>query len=192
MRYLLPAARDALAPIAAAGAVLTDVFRSMASSLVAAAAKRGVQPPGYSAHNFGLAVDLDVSRSMKRLEVQTKPELDARMRRAGWWCYRSDGTLQRESWHYTWGAEAPGAGAIEATIQRFYGGAFQYDSASAQEYLARLRLYDGTIDGKLGPQSRQAVVLFQRQWKLPEDGKLDAKTKRLLAVASAHREAAER
>ena len=54
MRYLLPAARDALAPIAAAGAVLTDVFRSMASRRGAGGGKGGGGAAGESGDKFGV------------------------------------------------------------------------------------------------------------------------------------------
>lgn len=54
----------------------SDVFRTAEQSLAARASKAGVQPPGFSAHNFGLAIDLDVARMMADHRL-SKPQLDA-------------------------------------------------------------------------------------------------------------------
>lgn len=185
MRWLHPDAKRRLEGLAKDGLVCTDVYRSPAASLVALKTKRGVQPPGYSAHNYGLAVDLDVKQSMDRLEFVSKEQLDTRMRVAGFECFCKDHLLKSESWHYTFGARGPGSKAVEAVILEHYGKCFVYDNKTAQFYLRELRLYDGALDGKLGPQSRMAIRLFQRQWAISETGTLDAKTRRLLALVTA-------
>ena len=187
MRYLHPEALASIAPLAAQGLVFSDVFRSPAASMQARATKRGVARPGRSAHNFGLAVDLDVARSIRAagFPIDQKAQLDADMLGVGWRCYRSDHKVgASEAWHFTYGARAHGSAAIEDVIAERYGQAFTYDERTAQEYLAKLRLYVGEIDGAFGPQSRAALEVFQRGWDLERRG-LSPETMRLLAVCAA-------
>lgn len=186
MRFLAPDALAALTPLAG-GLVFTDVFRSPAASMEARARKAGAAKPGYSAHNFGLAVDLDVRRSIRgAVGDGGKAGLDAFMERAGWLCYRKDHALdESESWHFSFGAKDHGSRGVEAVIQSRYGAAFVLTPTQAQEALKALRLYAGAIDGDFGRQSRAALDVFKRGWKLPADGKLDAAAQRLLAVVTA-------
>lgn len=108
------------------------------------------------------------------------------MAQIGWRCYRADHRVGvSESWHYTFGATAPGSAAVEAVIQRHYGADLRPDAREVQRALARLKLYDGAVDGDLGPQSRRAIMIFQRQWALGVDGKAGSETGRLLAVVAA-------
>lgn len=45
--------------------ILTDCYRSPQSSAKAYETKTGVQKPGYSAHNYGCAIDLSINSMMK-------------------------------------------------------------------------------------------------------------------------------
>jgi hypothetical protein len=189
MRFLHPEAYVRLRGIAKRGAVFTDAFRSLAAQLEAVRTKQGVQQPGYSAHGFGLAVDVAVQQTMERLEIGSKEALDALMLSSRFQCYRGDHLLRAESWHYSFDADAPGSQAVGRTIQQYYGKCFDYNDKQAQVYLSRLKLYAGELDGKLGPQSKMAIRLFQRQWMIAESGFLNPRTRRLLAVANAEREA---
>lgn len=204
-RFLEPgAAGSLLRLIEGAGAflVFTDVFRSPESSLAARRSKRGVQPPGFSAHNFGLAVDLDVGASLRAGKLRY-PELVELMADHGWHCHRRDlDATAIESWHFnylgpdaarylaaidpqarnTWGWP------VEARIEELYADQFRLTDLEVQQALAALRFYLGDLDGKLGPLSREAVGAFQRAWGLPDDGVAGPRTRRVLAVVTAERE----
>jgi len=167
---------------------LTDCYRDPAASLLARSTKRGVQKPGYSAHNFGLAIDLDVAK-MLRVCGYKKADLDYKMNQYGFRCYRADHKADApEAWHYTFSAKSPGQEAVEEVIQSYYGSRFKLDAHGVQEALVALRLYAGTIDGKHGPLTRTALGLFQRTWGLAETQKADEATQRLLAVVTADKE----
>lgn len=174
---------------------VSDMYRAPADSLTAMASKRGVQPPGFSAHNFGLAIDIDTDAMLSALKV-SKAVLDATMQSKGWFCHRRDSKRGMEDWHYNFlGADAPSllqhasatstAGAIEQRIQRLYGPRFLLTDTEAQMALKNVGLYAGAIDGKLGPASKAAVSAFQQKWSLPPTGVLDSKTERTLAVVTA-------
>ncbi len=193
MRYLHPEAAIDYAKIQS-WAVVSDMFRSPESSLEAVRAKRGAQPPGYSAHNYGLAIDLDIDASMKRLGVKTKRELDEACEAAGWFCHRRDHTMGFESWHMNnlgVGAKPQGertSDEIEARIQALYGASLKLKPREAQSALKRLRFYSGAVDGDIGPLSREAIRAFQRAWGVHENGMLDVKTQRTLAYVSADKD----
>lgn len=185
MRWLHP---DALAAIVKDGLadrlIFTDVYRSPESSLNARRTKRGVQRPGYSAHNFGLACDLDVERTLKQNKWD-KRTLDAAMRQAGFECLVAGAVKKTERWHFSFGAAGPGSVAVERAIVARYGPDLAPDGAECQTLLRRLRLYSGAIDGKIGPISREAIMAFQRTWLLAVDGKLGSMTRRTIAVVAA-------
>ena len=199
MRYLHPAAAASYLEIEATPQRLrvTDMLRSADSSLDAAERKSGVQRPGYSGHNFGLCIDIDVKDCMRRRKM-AKATLDAFLAARGWYCHRKDHALAAESWHYSFlgtGAEAKDylaasaqstntAAALEAKIVDLYGAAFRLDAAQVQAALRQLRLYSGAVDGMLGPLSRQAINAFQRAWQLPVTGSADARTQRTLAFVA--------
>lgn len=192
--------------------VFSDMFRTPEQSLQAAREKRGVQPPGYSAHNFGLAVDLALedfavpgvadggtrAGTLSQLKV-SYPELCARLAVEGWHCHRRDGKLGAEAWHFNWLGPHVGvalalalvenprtwADAAEHAIQAWYGPALVCTETEAQTALAALGLYRGELDGRFGPRSREALRAFQRTWALRETGLLDARTQRTLCVVTA-------
>ena len=200
-RFLEPGAATSLLGLVAAHPWLTftDIYRSPESSLAAKRTKRGVQPPGFSAHNFGLAVDLDVGDCLKGGKLRY-PELVENMRQAGWYCHRRDlDQTAMESWHFNF--LGPGAAQliqqadpqaantwawpVEARIVELYGEAFKLDALEVQMGLAALRFYTGDLDGALGPLAREAVGAFQRAWGLPDDGVAGPRTRRVLAVVTA-------
>ncbi len=175
----------------------SDVFRSPEQSLAARNQKSGVQPPGFSAHNFGLAIDVDQARMMRDHNL-TKPALDKALADYGWHCHRRDGVPGAfESWHYNFlGRDSAAkpflalanrttAPSVEAKILELYGAAFELDPVEAQTALASVGLYRGEADGIFGPRSKAALAAFQRSWELPATGELDARTQRTLATVSA-------
>lgn len=198
----LPARMRFLRPDAAASylqlsdfLVVSDMFRSPESSLQAVREKRGAQPPAYSAHNYGLAIDIDIDAAKRRWRAPSKAELDARMESSGWFCHRRDHGTGHEAWHYNFlgvGTEIPPhlsntASTVEARIVELHGAQLAPDDAASQEMLTKLRLYAGDIDGDIGPLSREAIRVFQRAWGLPETGGLEPRTRRTLAYVSCER-----
>lgn len=178
------------------GLKISDMFRSPESSLQAMGEKRGVQPPGYSAHNFGLAIDIDVDSMLMKLRIN-KTQLDTLMEQDGWFCHRTDHKREFEEWHYNFLGSNPSefldrnksntAHAIEARILKAYSSAFTPDNRELQRCLSVLKLYDGEIDGLVGPRTRESIKAFQRTWKLDDSGLVDPKTMRTLALVSATR-----
>jgi hypothetical protein len=201
-RNQLPARMRFLHPDAAASyvrladfLVVSDMFRSPESSLQAVREKRGAQPPAFSAHNYGLAIDLDIQATLTNLETTIKAQLDANMEASGWFCHRRDHRSDHEAWHYNFlgvGAEIPGnlrstASLIEARIVELGGKDLAPDDSESQEMLKKLHLYSGEIDGKIGPLSAEAIRVFQRAWGLVETGALEPRTRRTLAYVSCER-----
>lgn len=163
--------------------VYSDIFRSAEGSLRARRAKPGlVQPPGYSAHNFGLAIDIDHGKMMKELRL-TKKQLDELLENYGLFCHRTDHALGSEAWHYNCLGPNPGqwikegerttAGAVERKIQGLYGESFRMEPGEILDALAKLKIL--------------SVVEFQRAWDLEPDGVAGVKTQRTLALVSAER-----
>jgi Putative peptidoglycan binding domain len=65
------------------------------------------------------------------------------------------------------------------------GGTAHYTQAElrqAQEMLQQQGLYHGKIDGKMGPQTRAALVAFQKQKGIPQSAQLDNSTKQDLQI----------
>ncbi len=200
LRWLHPDAARAYMTISS-WAVVSDMFRSPESSLEAVRRGRGALPPGYSAHNFGMAIDIDIGESSRRLAKRigrarvSKAELDEACESAGWFCHRRDHTMGHEAWHYNHLGigEKIGdkfhstAGWIEAKIADLYGDELAPDDVECQVALRTLRIYSGAVDGDIGPLSREATRVFQRAWELRETGRLDARTRRTLALVAAEK-----
>lgn len=194
MRFLHPDAAASFLRIAGS-VVVSDMFRSPESSLQAVREGRGAQPPAFSAHNYGLAIDLALEATMKRWKLTSKVELDQAMAQQGWFCHRRDHALGHEAWHFNFLGEDAAipdglrvtSALIEARIVSLHGSSLAPRERECQEMLARLRLYAGEIDGEIGPLSREAIRAFQRAWGLRETEGLDARTRRTLAYVTAVR-----
>ena len=93
------AAFDAVIALTGQRLRVSDMYRTPAESLKAMQTKRGVQPPGYSAHNFGFAIDIDTDAMLAALKC-TKAVLDVTMQSKGWYCHRKDSKRGMEDWHY--------------------------------------------------------------------------------------------
>lgn len=195
MRWLHPGAAEAAEALQReyGPLVLSDCWRSAEQSLQAAQEKRGVQPPAYSGHNFGVAIDVAVDAQLRVWGV-TYPVLLARLSLYGWHCHRRDARRGFEDWHFNHLPGGPGrvdslipstwAAPVEARIQELYGPELRPSAAEAQAMLVRLGLYHGEVDGQLGPRSRQAIGAFQRAWRVPGVGRLDPRTARVLAFVT--------
>lgn len=192
MRYLEPCAAASFRTLGAV--VVSDMFRSAEASLLARRRKRGSKRPGYSGHNYGLSIDLDVNRSMAELGFRRKAELDDYMANAGWLCHRRDSRRAAEDWHYNHGVRAfvrsgdqRTSHALERRIKALYGERFKLDPFEVQLRLAELRLYGGSIDGIHGPLTTTAIRSFQRAWSLSPDGIAGPMTQRVLSYVTSQR-----
>lgn len=197
-------------------AKVSDMFRSPESSLNAVRTGRGAQPPGWSAHNSGFACDYVVDHMMRTLGMTDKKVFDRWMQDRGWYCHRRDGKRGHEDWHYNYlrafeqlGLTKNGAplqlspkakytsGDVEQLIQRVYGDQLSPSDVECQAALKKLGLYNGSLDGQIGPQSREAIGAFQRAWIVTKNSrgeyvpsvnyKLDARTRRTLAFVAAEK-----
>lgn len=174
MRRLHPAAAGAFD----SALVYSDIFRSADESLQAMRTKAGVQRPAYSAHNFGLAVDVAVDATLARMQYDY-PALLAHMQAAGWYCHRRDAKRGFEDWHFNYlgAAGLPStvraaqpktwALAAEAAIQARYGQQLRLSVSELQQALKTMRMYAGEVDGVAGPLTRNACAVFGRAWDLP-------------------------
>lgn len=192
MRLLHPEAADAFHTISDV-TVVSDMYRSPESSLQAVRSGRGALRPGYSAHGFGLAIDIDIRTTMTNIHAKTKLDLDVFMAQHGFYCHRQDHVHGAEAWHYNFlGFDAPVKGRlssdeIEERILSMYGPALSPDDTECQRLLAKLRMYAGEIDGEIGPRSREAIRVFKRAWGLLPDDHIDTQMRRTLAfVACEH------
>lgn len=199
-----PVLETSIAALESAGVrlVFSDIFRSAKGSLDARRAKPGlVQPPGYSAHNFGLAADIDVSTIMKELGLDKK-RLDELLAAHGLFCHRTDHALASEAWHYNAlgpnggaslqaGAKST-AGAVEAKIMHLYGLDFEMTVDQIKGALCSLTgdlEKQAKIKASSGLEFAAYVREFQVAWDLVVDGVAGARTKRTLALVTATRSA---
>jgi hypothetical protein len=194
MRWLAPEAALSVRRDLAPYVVWSDLYRSAESSLWAIQNRKGAARPGRSGHNYGWSGDIDIPRTMKRVKVATKRELDAWMAERGWRCHRRDGRARFEGWHYNFGIETflrdsdpRTSWALERLLKATYGRYWTLKPRDIQRALASLRLYHGAIDGILGPLSDQAARAFQRTWKLTCDGIVGKDTQRTLAYVTAEK-----
>ena len=168
---------------------LSDMWRSASASHARWTKNpRIAKPPAYSAHNFGLAIDVAVTQTLEELGL-TKPELDEIMRTHGWWCHRMDGKRRAEEWHYNYLGqdheqpknESRTAAAVERKIKAMYEHQWlAMDTSDVQRALSERGLYSGEVDGLIGQQTINAVRNFQQMWTLKPDGVAGPKTCRLL------------
>jgi hypothetical protein len=185
--------------------VFSDMYRSPASSAEAYRKKNGVAFPGYSGHNYGVSIDIDVDIVLRKRRT-TYSYLCDDMIQYGWTPYQ--GVLNNnnyvrgsEDWHfnfiedfayneikdktkYTKGSQAT------AWINANYPVAA--DILSIQTCLQKLKMYSGALDGKGGPLTNDAIKAFKRAWfpskigQVLADSTLDEKTVRLIHVVSAN------
>ncbi len=195
-RYLHPDAAESYRAFPLGIMVVSDMFRTPESSLQAVAENRGALAPGYSAHNYGFAIDIDVTAVSKNLFKKVdKKALDDWMEARGWFCHRRDHLRDWEEWHYNFlgigTAISPKvkstSGYVEARILEEYGEVLALTETQAQEALTELKLYHGEIDGLFGKVSKTALMMFQRSVNLEPSGRLDARTQRTLAYVTCDR-----
>lgn len=180
------------------GLIYLDIWRDGIASLVAKRMSRTSHLPSYSAHNYGLAIDIDVTSILNQKKIRYEDLLHL-MKRRGWYCHRRDGDsnktnsghfnyLGQEAERYlvkcsldpiTWGNPA------ELMIYERYGMQFPMSLKEAQEKLARLGMFKGKTTGTNDIYTREAVLAFQRAWNLIENGYVDDSFCRVLAFITA-------
>lgn len=175
--------------------VLTDIWRASLVSLNrkypdAKPMRRTVQPPAWSAHGYGFAIDIDTAPTLKRMKC-SKRELDEFMAAHGFHCHRRDHRRGSEDFHFN-GLVLPGqdwmryasktrtSPAVEQMIRATYGKYWRMTANQKQRCLKFLKLYPGEIDSVFGPWSKTAARSFQKAWRLRADGIIGPDTGRLL------------
>jgi hypothetical protein len=177
-----------------------DFWRGPDGSLLARRIRRISQLPGYSAHNFGLAMDLDLEKILEEKKISYE-DLLYLMAKRGWYCGRRDGQkINPEAEHFNFLGEKEDSDrylycatgdpvtwqrVVEEKIYELYGDEFTYGLDVAQEQLRKLRFYSGEITGKLDMLTREAVMAFQRAWDMVVDGQTGFTFQRTLAFVSA-------
>lgn len=155
--------------------------------------------PGSSAHGYGLCLDHDLDRNLRRLAKfmhaahVDKEEYDEIWRNEGWWCHRDgprgDHRRGHEDWHFNyfgddperWLAHCHGrstAPGVEAKVQYLYG-PFTLDAEGIHDHLERLG-YDPNGGGH-----KAAIYKFQQDWTLSADGIAGPQTQRVLLFVGA-------
>lgn len=178
--------------------IFTDLWRSAEVSALARAKKQGVQPPGYSAHNYGLSIDFSVEDCLKLKKVDYA-HFTALLEGYDWHCHRRDGAPGKsEWWHFNFlGGDSKRLLAlankksstwalpVETKLQELYGPQMKLTAVEIQGRLKQLKMYSGDEDGRLGPISKQAILIFQKAWGLAPTGLADEKLQRTLAFVTA-------
>lgn len=194
-RCLAPEAADSFIADLSEHVVVSDMFRTPESSLRAVRQGRGAQPPSYSLHNYGYAIDLDTGDTFKRMGYRDKKRLDLWLAERGWFCFRGDHRLDFECWHFDY----LGTGALTypyksdrgvawAQMKERHGASwYQVIPREIQRLLAEVRCYGGAIDGIIGPRSKEALRAFQRTWGLKENGTSDERTVQTLVYVTAEK-----
>ena len=206
--YLHPDAAASLLKLESdtGGLIYTSVWRSANGSLWAIKNKSGALPPGYSAHNYGLAIDLTVDQIMDQFGWSYAEVLDL-MEKYGWYCHRRDGRKKFESWHFnylglpneaenylqlatskssTW--KLPIERRVCEQYEHYWKG---MDLRDVQTALKKLKFYMEKVDGLWGPYSREALQSFQRAYKMRETSRPGERDRRTLAFCTATKEIVE-
>ncbi len=182
------------------GLVYKELYRDPTATLLARRLSRASQLPGYSCHNYGLSIDLDVKTILQEKKIRYEDLLYI-MKKRGWICHRRDGLQDSPGWeHFTYLGEDsenllrsctmdpttwqyPG----EQLIWNQHGKHFKIGIEDVQALLAKLSFFSGTFTKQHDPYTREAILAFQRAWDLTQSGSPDMTLCRVLAYVSAER-----
>lgn len=203
LKFLAPDAAGALLKVEkdTGGLIYTDLWRDPVASMVAKRTRRSTQLPGYSAHNFGMGMDLDVKTILAEKKILYE-DLLYLLKKRGWYCHRRDGvenatdfdhfnflgdtanqyllkcTMDPVTWDY----------AVDDRITERYQADFQLSVKQVQTSLAGIGFYAGEPSGTIDLYTREAIMAFQRAWDLIENGLADATLCRVVAFVTSSRE----
>src|SRR5436853_1929654 len=180
--------------------VVSEMLRTAEGSLIAMASGTGSRAPGYSGHNFGFSIDVNLEQTLANLGL-SKPAFDRWMVERGWYCARRDSTRGLDDAHYDYlraGSELNLASTadpirdVEQLIVRVHGDALLPADDECEVILKKLRMFGGIVDGSLGLLAQEGIKIFQRAWNLIGDprvtpGTLDPRTRRTLAFVGHQR-----
>ena len=160
---------------------VSDMIRSPDASLRARLRKRGVQLPGYSGHNFGISIDIDVASILGDIDLGWD-EFKSRMVQLGATPYnKTSGASDFEAWHWNlldlsykglpWGTKGRDVEDWITTTfgDQLYIGCEDHRSywRAVQKAMAEFKFYDaGGIDGLPGPMTRAGLEQFRTGAKL--------------------------
>jgi hypothetical protein len=180
------------------GLIYRDMWRDAVSSLLARRMRKTSQLPGYSAHNYGLAVDLDVGAILAQKKILYE-DLLWLMKRRGWYCFRRDGAAEQTgSDHFNFLGEAADhylskctldpttwSAASEIKIWEFYHEDFQISTKDVQLKLAKIGFFNAPFTEQRDIYTREAIMAFQRAWDLIQSGSPDMSLCRVLSFVTA-------
>ncbi len=179
------------------GLIYVDMWRDAVDSLLARRMK-GRSSVGYSPHNFGMAVDIDVQTILNQKKIKYE-DLLWLMKRRGWYCFRRDGVdNQTGSGHFNFlgdnaekylskSNQDPTSWQTVAEFRLWerYGNDFQLDTKEVQIKLAKLGMYTGSFTGQCDLYTREAILAFQRAWDLSQTGSPDMTLCRAISFVTA-------
>lgn len=182
------------------GLVYTEMWRDALSSILVRRTNTSTPPPGYSAHNYGLSIQIDMRASMK-VKKLSHDDLTKILERHGWFCQRRDegfdisevGACQFNYFgkdHDKYLSKASQDATSWLTPSEFYiwekyRDDFQLETADVQNKLGSLGLYRGTITGQRDLYTREAIMAFQRTWEISQSGAPDMTLCRVLSFVTA-------
>lgn len=184
---------------ATGGAVYKSIYETPDDTRRAFQSQAVAEAPGYSAHGYGLAIDIDIDATMALRNWNYKQLMEA-FASCGWFCHRRDGQgYGTASQHFNFLLPSPSlylalteahlqsswSKAVEDKINDMYGASFVMTARTVQAALTKLGYYDGTVDGNFDLHGVAAVQKFQSEWCLAEDGVAGAKTQRVLSFVTA-------
>jgi hypothetical protein len=174
--------------------VISDLYRSPASSAEAYARKTGVAKPGYSGHNYGISVDFDIDQMLK-INHMTYDQLCRFLEQYNCWQFQGRKPTSekykrgKEDWHFNIIPENYSNLKGSAMASTWIENNIKFDSSitGIQQMLKSLKFYQGAIDGLSGPLMREAIKKFKKAW-LPSTfwttSDLDALTIRTINIVS--------
>lgn len=200
MKFLAPDAATSLLQLEkdTGGLVYSDMWRDSVASLVTRRTRRSTLLPGYSSHNYGFGIDLDVKTILGEKKIRYE-DLLYLLKKRGWVCHRRDGVEHAvNSDHFNFLGVTPGEYLVKCTMDPItwdypaedrifdkYKTDFQLPTVAVQSLLKKIGFYMGEMSGSVDLYTREAVMAFQRAWDMIENGFIDANLCRVLAFVTA-------
>jgi len=203
LKYLAPDAAGSLIKLEkeTGGLIYTDLWRDPVSSLLARRTRKATQLPGYSAHNFGFGIDLDIKTILDEKKIRYEDLLHL-LKKRGWVCHRRDGSgTGVDADHFNFLGATPNEYLLKCTMDpitwdlpveerifEMHREDFKLSTHQVQELLKKFGFYAGDASGTNDLYTRESVMAFQRAWDLIENGQVDATLCRVLAFVTSDRE----